>query len=61
MYVCVCNAVSDRDIIEAIRDGAENLEHIQERLGASTGCGTCRDFTEQLIDRTLADDLAYAV
>ena len=61
MYVCICKAISDNDIKAAILDGAEDVDAIAEQLGAGTGCGTCREFTQELIDQTLADQFSYAV
>ena len=60
MYVCLCNAVSDQQIKEAVDAGAEDLESIQSLLGAGLGCGTCAEFTEHLINESLAAKLGYA-
>ena len=60
MYVCVCKAISDQDIRDAIADGAEDLAAIQAHLGVATGCGTCLEYTEQLLNETLATKLTYA-
>jgi len=60
MYVCVCKAVSDKDIKDAIHGGAEDWSSIQSRLGAGTGCGVCQEFTQQLINETLAEKLTYS-
>ena len=66
MYVCLCHAVSDQEIIAAVESGADDLLAIQERLGAGTGCGSCREMTEQLISQTRGNQaqigqLAYAI
>ena len=60
MYVCICKAVSDQDIHDAVADGAEDLDAIQSDLGAATGCGTCREHTQQVINEALARKLTYA-
>lgn len=60
MYVCICKAVSDQDIKEAVANGAEDLLTIQSRLGAATGCGGCADYAEQVINEALANKLSYA-
>ena len=60
MYVCICQAVSDTQIKDAVADGAEDLESIQRRLGAATGCGTCTEFTQKVINDALAQRLTYA-
>jgi bacterioferritin-associated ferredoxin len=41
MYVCICNAVTERDIDNAIRDGASDLGDLKERLQVGTCCGAC--------------------
>ena len=43
MYVCICNAVTEREIARAIEQGARTLEQLAESLGVGTGCGKCRD------------------
>ena len=60
MYVCICKAVSDQDIKNAVLNGAEDLATIQAHLGAATGCGKCIEYTEQVINETLASKLTYA-
>ncbi|MFA5941973.1 MAG: (2Fe-2S)-binding protein [Sinimarinibacterium sp.] len=42
MYVCVCKAVSDRDIRRAVRqDGVVSLRELSSRTGLGTCCGKC--------------------
>ena len=60
MYVCVCQAISDQDIRDAVHEGAEDFADIQNRLGAATGCGTCSDFAKEVISEALAQKLTYA-
>ena len=55
MYVCLCQGVTDQDINDAVSAGAESLADIQRELGAATGCGTCREYTEKLLDNALGD------
>jgi len=61
MYVCICRAITDQQIEAAVAAGAENLEAIQVQLGAATGCGTCTEYTEQVISDALTLRLTYAV
>lgn len=61
MYVCICKAISDQDIKSAVIDGADDIEKVAEQLGAGTGCGTCREFAQEVIDQTLAERFSYAV
>ncbi|WP_225747441.1 bacterioferritin-associated ferredoxin [Eikenella sp. Marseille-P7795] len=43
MFVCVCNAVSDRQIQETVAAGANSLSDLQATLGVATCCGCCAD------------------
>jgi bacterioferritin-associated ferredoxin len=60
MYVCLCRAVTDAQIREAVDDGAVDVSHLAERCGLGTGCGRCQDTAQQLIDQQLAESLAVA-
>ena len=41
MYVCVCLAVTDRQIREAARNGARTLKDLRRDLGVTRDCGRC--------------------
>jgi len=41
MYVCVCNAITERHIGEAIDEGACSLRELREQLGVGAECGRC--------------------
>lgn len=43
MYVCLCNAVTDREIRAAAQLGARTLEDLQGSLGVATCCRRCAD------------------
>jgi bacterioferritin-associated ferredoxin len=43
LYVCICKAVTEREILAARELGAETPEAIAECLGAGAGCGRCRE------------------
>lgn len=64
MYVCVCRGITDRDIRKAMMEGATSVDDIEDRLGAGTGCGGCRDYTRRLLEepgfRTAVENLAIA-
>ena len=50
MYVCVCHAVTDRDIREELERGASSLFDVQCRLPVGSCCGRCEDTAQQVID-----------
>ena len=55
MYVCICNAVSERKIHQAVANGARDVADLQEMLGVATGCGTCAEFAMDCLHEALAD------
>ena len=55
MYVCVCNAVTDREIRGAVRLGARSLGDLQDTLGVATCCGRCTDCARTVLAESLAD------
>jgi bacterioferritin-associated ferredoxin len=61
MIVCICKRVSDRQIDAAIEAGAETVEEVGARCRAGTGCGMCRPFIEQRIERKDCDRLRLPV
>ena len=55
MYVCICNAVTDRDIRKAVEQGAYSLDCLQEKLAVSTCCGQCSDNATACLERVLGE------
>lgn len=62
MYVCLCNAITERDIRAAVAEGVREFGQLQERLRVSTCCGTCREDARACLDacRTLEPSSAAA-
>ena len=48
MYVCLCHAVTEHQIIDSAATGA-GLEEIAAELGVGTCCGQCRAHAESVI------------
>ncbi|MCK9638949.1 MAG: (2Fe-2S)-binding protein [Prolixibacteraceae bacterium] len=47
--VCLCNGVTDKDILRILKKGARNLEDVKKFTSAATGCGRCRSETETIV------------
>ncbi len=54
MYICICSAVTDSDIDQAVKNGADCVQHLETRLGAGMNCGTCACELERCLDEALA-------
>jgi bacterioferritin-associated ferredoxin len=49
MYVCICKAVTDKQIRRAAAQGVDSLYELRERLGVGSGCGSCADMAEEIL------------
>ena len=49
MFVCVCRAVSDRKIRQAVAAGACSVRELKDGLGLGSVCGRCVPEARQLI------------
>jgi len=41
MYVCHCNALTDRDVSRAVADGASRPHEVYAACNCRAQCGTC--------------------
>jgi bacterioferritin-associated ferredoxin len=41
MYICICNAITERQVRAAVDGGATSLDDLQFELGVGTCCGSC--------------------
>ena len=49
LYVCVCNAVTERDIDNAIAHGATSMKALNKVLGVGSQCGACAKCTKECL------------
>ena len=49
MYICVCQAVTDREIHQAARNGAKTLKDLRRDLGVGVDCGRCVSCARQCL------------
>lgn len=50
MYVCVCLAVNDKEVREAIEGGATTRHEVTRTCGAGGDCGACHGMIENMIE-----------
>ncbi|OZI32290.1 bacterioferritin [Bordetella genomosp. 10] len=41
MYICVCNAVTERQVRSCVDAGATSLDDLEFELGVASCCGSC--------------------
>lgn len=51
MYVCICNAVTEKMIRAAAADGVTTLDELQSTTGCAGTCGSCADLAEEVLHR----------
>jgi len=51
MYVCICNNITERDVRQAIDQGACSVRDLNRELGVGSECGKCTCVARQIIKR----------
>lgn len=41
MYVCICQAVTEKQIRDAVEQGVHSLSSLRQHLGVASECGKC--------------------
>lgn len=54
MYICICNAVTESAIRQAVQAGARSIFDLTAQTGCSTQCGCCANLARQILDEELA-------
>jgi bacterioferritin-associated ferredoxin len=49
MYVCVCRAVTDKEVKAAIEAGADTVQAVSQACCAGDDCGACHGAIEDMI------------
>jgi bacterioferritin-associated ferredoxin len=52
MYVCLCHAVTDRQIRQVVEEGVCSLRQVQLCLRVGTNCGKCIPAARDIIEQT---------
>ncbi|MEM1089303.1 MAG: (2Fe-2S)-binding protein [Pseudomonadota bacterium] len=61
VIICVCNAVSEKQIREAIRGGASSIGDLRAQTGCATNCGSCVDMAISLLDEHRSEGPGHAL
>lgn len=49
MYVCICNAVTEKMIRQAAAEGVRSMSELTRLTGCSGECGSCADLAEEVL------------
>lgn len=56
MYICICNAVTEREIRQCAELGVCSLGELRECLGVGSNCGQCRSAAKQILREARSAD-----
>lgn len=59
MYVCVCKAITDRQVRSAVQDGAMTMKELRRRLDACSCCGKCGSRLRHVFSQVVTETNAY--
>ncbi len=49
MFICICNAITERQVREAVAGGAHSMSDLQAQLGVASCCGCCSDTASEYL------------
>lgn len=58
MYVCICKAVTEKQVNQAVHSGVTTLRHLRDTLGVTSECGRCARCALDCMRTTLAKNEA---
>ncbi len=56
MFVCICNALTDKQIWTVLRGGARCAVDVHPALGCAVQCGQCLTTIETMVKQFEAED-----
>ncbi|WP_115717181.1 bacterioferritin-associated ferredoxin [Gallaecimonas mangrovi] len=56
MYVCLCNAVTDKTIRKAAASGCHSLAQLRCELGVADQCGKCARHAKAVLNEARAEN-----
>jgi bacterioferritin-associated ferredoxin len=61
MYVCICKAVTDREIRGAVAEGTRTLHGLRKQLGCTGQCGKCKPQVRAILDEMVSGESAMTM
>jgi bacterioferritin-associated ferredoxin len=55
MYICICNAVTEREIHHAVELGCDSYDKLSRDLGVGTCCGKCKKEASRVVNEHVAE------
>lgn len=55
MYICICNAITEREIRHAVELGCTSYKKLHNELGVGTCCGKCKKDATRVVKDHVAE------
>lgn len=49
MYICICNAITEKQVAASVAQGSSTLSDLQADLGVATNCGCCSETAKEYL------------
>ncbi|NVJ68615.1 MAG: bacterioferritin-associated ferredoxin [Gammaproteobacteria bacterium] len=59
MYVCLCKAITDKQIRQAAESGCSTMRCLNKELGVATQCGKCAKDARQILRQVKHEQSAF--
>jgi len=50
MYICLCNAITEREIRGCVEEGARTMRELESCLGVGATCGKCKPAAREILN-----------
>jgi bacterioferritin-associated ferredoxin len=58
MYICICNAITEREVRGAVSLGCKSIRDLKSDLGVATCCGKCEPEARRVLRECRAASVA---
>jgi bacterioferritin-associated ferredoxin len=55
MYICICNALTDKQVDRAIKDGCREPSDVYKACGTQPQCGRCMETMWHMLDTAMGE------
>ncbi|RUO36832.1 (2Fe-2S)-binding protein [Aliidiomarina shirensis] len=53
MYVCLCKGITDKQIVQAVENGAASVRELRKQFGLGNQCGKCTCMARGVLNEAL--------
>lgn len=61
MYICICNAITEREVRGAVNLGCTSIRDLKNDLGVATCCGKCEPDARRILRECRAGTASTAI